>query len=76
MIKNCSKEYKQKRIPISTQKYKDGGVMEKFLLDLTIKVINQEKVMTTTEVQYVVGSFAVKLRDLNVSNFLYTTTSK
>ena len=29
LIKNCSKEYKQKRIPISTKRYKDGGTMEK-----------------------------------------------
>ena len=27
--RNCSKEYKHKSIPISTQKYKDGGTMEK-----------------------------------------------
>ena len=29
LIKNCSKEYKHKRIPISTQRYKYGGAMEK-----------------------------------------------
>ena len=28
-IRNCSKEYKHKRIPISTQRNKDGGDMEK-----------------------------------------------
>ena len=25
LIKNCSKEYKHKRVPVSTQIYKDGG---------------------------------------------------
>ena len=29
LIKKKSKEYKHKRIPISTQRYKDGGTMEK-----------------------------------------------
>ena len=34
-IRNCSKEYKHKRIPISTQRYKDGGVMEKSVFYIT-----------------------------------------
>ena len=29
LIRNCSKEYKHKRIPVSTQRYQDGGGMEK-----------------------------------------------
>ena len=35
LIENCPKEYKQKRIPISTQRYKCGGAMEKSVLDIT-----------------------------------------
>ena len=35
LIRNCSKEYKHKIIPISNQIYKDGGVVEKYLLDIT-----------------------------------------
>ena len=54
--------------PISTQKYKDGGVMEEFVLYITIKIRTQEKEMIKTEVQYVVRSFVVKLRGLNVLN--------
>ena len=34
LIKYCSKEYK-KRIPVSTQRYQDGGGMEKSVLDVT-----------------------------------------
>ena len=35
LIKNCSKEYKHKRTPVSTQRYQDGGGMEKPVLDVT-----------------------------------------
>ena len=35
LIKNGSKEYKHKMIPISTQRYTDGGAMEKSVLDIT-----------------------------------------
>ena len=34
LIKDCSKEYK-KRIPVSTQRYQDGGGMEKSVYDVT-----------------------------------------
>ena len=66
LIKNDSKEYKQKRISLSTQKHKHGGYMEKSVLGITIKIINQKKVMTKTEVQNFAGSFVVKLRSLIV----------
>ena len=35
LIKNCSKEYKDKRIPISINRYKYGGDKEKSVLDIT-----------------------------------------
>ena len=68
MIKNCSREYKQKRISVSTHKYKDGGIMEKLLLDITIKIRNQKKEIKNTEVKDVVGTFVIKLRGLNIEN--------
>ena len=68
MIKNCSREYKQKRISVSTNKYKDGGIMEKLLLDITIKIRNQKKEIKNTEVKDVVGTFVIKLRGLNIEN--------
>ena len=42
--------------------------MEEFVLYITIKIRTQEKEMIKTEVQYVVRSFVVKLRGLNVLN--------
>ena len=42
---------------MSTQKYKDGGVMEKSVLGNIIRIINHKKGMTTTEVKDVVGIF-------------------
>ena len=66
--KNCSREYKQKITPVSTHKYKDVGVTNKYLLYIAIKIRTQKKIITTTGVQDVVGSFVVKLRGLNVWN--------
>ena len=54
----------QQKNPISTQKYKDGGAMEKSIFDLTIKIRNQKQLMKTTKVKDVVGAFVTKLRDL------------
>ena len=68
LIKKLSREYKQNIIPISTQKYKYGGVMEKYVLDLTTKTINKRKGMTKTEVNDVVENFVAKLRGLNIGN--------
>ena len=42
--------------------------MEKSILYLTIKIINQKKAMTTNKVQYYVGSFSVNFGGLNVLN--------
>ena len=42
--------------------------MEKSVLDITIKIINQKKGITKTEVKGVEGTFAVKLRGLNIEN--------
>ena len=42
LIENCSREYRQKIIPISTQKYKGGGVMEKSVLDITTGIRNKK----------------------------------
>ena len=61
MIKNCSRECKKNRTPISTQKYKYEGVMDEYVLDLTLKILNQKKGMITTENNDVFGNFVVKL---------------
>ena len=42
-IRNYSKEYKHKSIPISTQRYKDEGAMEKSVLYITDSVRHQKK---------------------------------
>ena len=65
LIKNCSKEYKHKRIPVSTQRYQDGGGMEKSVLDVTYSIRNQKLGLTTSESIDVQGMFVVKLRAQN-----------
>ena len=45
--------------------------MEKSALYLTIEIINQKKVMATTEVKNFVGTFVVKLRGLNTRMIFY-----
>ena len=71
LIKNVSGEYKKKRIPISNQKYKYGGVMEYFLFGLTLNIRSQKKVMTTTEVNDVVRTFVVNSRGLKTKNHCF-----
>ena len=65
------KEYKYKRIPISTHRYKDGGAMEKSVLDITDSFKNQKQGLTTSDFRYVEGTVVVKLRNQKVdSHFL------
>ena len=71
LIKNVSGEYKKKRISISNQKYKYGGVMEYFLFGLTLNIRSQKKVMTTTEVNDVVRTFVVNSRGLKTKNHCF-----
>ena len=67
----------KKIIPTSTQKYKDGGVMEKSLLGLKVNIRNQKKGIKTIEVKDFDGTFVVKLRGMNIEEvFKYTITSK
>ena len=51
LIKNCSKEYKHKRIPISTQRYKYGGAMDKSVLYITDNLRHQKQVLTASDVR-------------------------
>ena len=48
LIKNCSKEYKHKRIPVSTQRYQDGGGMEKSVLDIRDSLRHQKLGLTAS----------------------------
>ena len=68
MIRKHFKEYKKKRIPIPTHKYRDVGVTEKSVLDLTVRMRNLKKGMKTTELKDIDGNFVVKLRSLNIEN--------
>ena len=73
LIKNCSKEYKHKRIPISTQRYNNGGDIEKSVLDITDRLRHQKQGLTTSDVRDVEGTFFVKLRAQKIdSHFLNT----
>ena len=50
LVKKCSKEYKHKRIPISTKRYKDGWAMEKSVLYITVRLRHQKQRLTTSYV--------------------------
>ena len=50
-IKSCFKEYKHKMIPISTQRYKYGGAMEKSVLDITDSLRHHKQGFTTSDVR-------------------------
>ena len=68
-----SKEYKHKRIHISTQRYKDGEDMYKSVLDITDSVRHQKQGLTTSDVRDIEEIFVVKLRGQNIDNhFFYT----
>ena len=45
--------------------------MEKYVLDLKIKMRNQKKIIMTTEVKDVVGGFVVDLRGLNIKKISF-----
>ena len=68
LIKFFPKEYKHKRIPISTYIYKDGMAMEKSVLDITDRLRHQKKGLTTSDARYVEGNFVVKLRDHKIDS--------
>ena len=60
LIKHCFE--RKKRIPVSTQRYQDGGGMEKSVFDVTDIIRHQKLGLTTSESIYVEGMFVVKLR--------------
>ena len=62
LIKNCSKEYKHKRILVSTQRYNNGGAMEKLVWDMTDSLRHQTLGLTPSESRDVQRFFVVKLR--------------
>ena len=78
LIKNCSKEYKHRRIPVSTQRYQDGGGIKKLVLDLTDSLRHQKLGLNTSESRYFQGIFVVKLYAHKTDShfFLYTITSE
>ena len=51
-----------KIIPISNEKYKDGGVMEKYVFDITFKIRSQRIVMTKTQINTFAGGYVVLWR--------------
>ena len=54
-IKKNPKEYKHKRIPISTHRYKDGGAMEKSVLNITHRLRHQKQGLTKSDVRDIAG---------------------
>ena len=60
LIKNIPKEYKHKSIPVSTHRYKDGGVVEKSVLDMIDSLRRQKLGLTTSDSRDVQGIFIVK----------------
>ena len=58
-------------IPVSTQRCKDGGVVEKSVLDITDSLRHQKQGLTTLDVSNIEGTFVVKLRGLNIENYFF-----
>ena len=57
--------------PVSSQKYKGGGVMDKPVFDIALRIITQIKRITTTEVNDFVGTFVMKLRGVEYENLFF-----
>ena len=60
------------KIPISTQRYKDGGVTEKLVLDITDSVRRQKQEMITSDVS-TIEFFLVRLRGQNIDTYFFYT---
>ena len=60
-------------MPISTQRYKDGGDINKSVMDIKYSVIHQKQGFTTSDVMDIDGAFVVKLRAQDIyGRFFYT----
>ena len=68
-----SREYKQKRIPVSTHKYKDWGVYGENSIEYHSQDKKSEKQIITPEVKYIDGTLVVKLCGLNIENGFFNT---
>ena len=68
-----SKEYKHKRILVSTQRYKDGGGTDKSVLDMTDSLRHQKIGLKKSEYRDFQGIFVVKLRAQKVDNYFFNT---
>ena len=66
-----SKEYKHKRIPVSTHRYQDGGGMEKSVLDVKDSIRHKKLGLTTSETIDLQGIFVVKLRAQNTESHFF-----
>ena len=69
LIQNCSMEYGNKIILISTEKYMKGANMDEFVFYITLKMQIKKKGMTTTHVDDFVGNYIVKLRGVKTDNY-------
>ena len=59
---------KQKIVPVATQKYYHGAHMEESVHDITLKIRNQKKGMTTNNINNYMGYFFVKLHGVEAEN--------
>ena len=57
LIKSFSSEYNKKELLYQLSKYKDGGFMDKYVLNPTLKMFNQKKGKKATEFIDGVGFF-------------------
>ena len=72
-VRNFSKEYKHKRIPVYTQRYNDEGNMEKSVLDITDSARHQKQGLTTSDLNDIEETFVVKLCGQNIENYFFYT---
>ena len=67
LIQNCSRECRNKIIPISTQKYKKGADMDESVFYIILKIKIKKKGITTTHVDDFMGTYVMKLCDLKLT---------
>ena len=73
LLKIVPKITTHKRISISTHRYKDGGAMDKSVLDITDRLRYQKQGLTTSDGRDIEETFVVKLHGQKInSNFFYT----
>ena len=76
LMRNVSIGYCKKRVSVLTQQYHNGDYVEEIVNNLTTKIRQRKKSMTTTDKEDGEGSFYLKTSIHNIMyNFFYSNVS-